>query len=233
MYFNCQIYLQRKKKMTAIFFGSIGTITDTSELQRQAFNRAFALHNLDWQWSREEYMNLLEKSGGQQRIEEYAKSMGQSVDAAAIHYSKSEIFQNVLHEKPLVARPGVVDVMRKAKQNGLKLALVTGTSEQNVLSMLEALRNEIDANDFDLVLNSSKVEHPKPAKDAYVVALRELNQMPDSCVAIENNVDGLESAKSAGLACIAFPDENTARHNFKTADLQVSRLDFELLQRFL
>lgn len=219
--------------MSAIFFGSIGTIADTSEMQRQAFNQAFALHNLDWQWSREEYASLLEKSGGQQRIEEYAKSMGQSVDAAAIHHSKFEIFQNVLHEKPLAARPGVVDVMQKAKQNGLKLALVTGTSEQNVLSMLEALRSEIDANDFDLVLNASKIEHPKPAKDAYAVALKELNQTPDSCVAIENNVDGLESAKAAGLACIAFPDENTARHNFKTADLQVSRLDFELLQKFL
>ncbi len=219
--------------MTAIFFGSIGTIADTSELQRQAFNRAFALYSLEWQWSREEYRSLLERSGGRQRIEEYAKSMGRSVDAAAIHRSKSEIFQKALHEKPLVARPGVVDVMQKAKQNGLKLALVTGTSEQNVLSMLEALRNEIDANDFDLVLNSSKIEHPKPAKDAYAVALRELNQTPNGCVAIENNVEGLESAKAAGLACIAFPDENTAHHNFKTADLQVSRLDFERVQRFL
>jgi len=219
--------------MSAIFFGSIGTIADTSELQRQAFNQAFVLHNLDWQWSREEYASLLEKSGGKQRIEEYAKSNGQSVDAAAIHHSKSEIFQNALHQEPLIARSGVVDVIRKAKQNGLKLALVTGTSEQNVLSMLEALHNEIDVNDFDLVLNSSKIKHPKPDKDAYIIALKELNQTPNSCVAIENNVDGLESAKSAGIACIAFPDENTAHHNFKTADLQVSQLDFELLQRFL
>jgi len=219
--------------MSAIFFGSIGTIADTSELQRQSFNQAFALHNLDWQWSREEYASLLEKSGGKQRIEEYAKLMGQSVDAAAIHHSKSEIFQNALHEEPIMARLGVVEVIQKAKQNGLKLALVTGTSEQNVLSMLAALRNEIDANDFDLVLNSSKIQYPKPDKEAYVVALKELNQAPSSCVAIENNVDGLESAKSAGLTCIAFPDQNTASHDFKDADLRVSQLDFELLQRFL
>ena len=219
--------------MSAIFFGSIGTIADTSELQRQSFNQAFALHNLGWQWSREEYMSLLEKSGGKQRIEEYAKLMGQSVDAAAIHHSKSEIFQNALHEEPIMARLGVVEVIQKAKQNGLKLALVTGTSEQNVLSMLAALRNEIDANDFDLVLNSSKIQYPKPDKEAYVVALKELNQAPSSCVAIENNVDGLESAKSAGLTCIAFPDQNTASHDFKDADLRVSQLDFELLQRFL
>lgn len=219
--------------MPEILFGSIGTIADTSELQRQAFNKAFALHDLDWQWSRTEYMSLLEKSGGTHRIKEYANSMGQSVDVSAIHRSKSEIFQKVLHDEPLKARLGVVDVIQKAKQNGLKLALVTGTSEQNVLSMLEALRNEIDANDFDLVLNSSKIQHPKPAKDAYEFALKELNQMPDSCVAIENNVDGLTAAKAAGLACIAFPDENTADHTFEGASLLVNHLDFEQLKRFL
>ena len=99
--------------------------------------------------------------------------------------------------------------------------------------MLQALRNEIDANDFDLVLNCSKVEYPKPAKDAYEFALRELNQIPDDCVAIENNVDGLISAKSAGLACIAFPDENTVDHTFDGASLLVKHLEFEQLQRFL
>ena len=55
--------------MPAILFGSIGTIADTSELQRQAFNKAFALHNLEWQWSRTEYISLLEKSGGTCRIQ--------------------------------------------------------------------------------------------------------------------------------------------------------------------
>ena len=36
--------------MSAILFGSISTIADTSELQRQAFNQAFKAHGLDWDW---------------------------------------------------------------------------------------------------------------------------------------------------------------------------------------
>jgi phosphoglycolate phosphatase-like HAD superfamily hydrolase len=63
--------------MSAILFGSIGTIADTSELQRQAFNQAFKAHGLDWCWDREEYLTLLEKSGGQKRIADYAGSTGQ------------------------------------------------------------------------------------------------------------------------------------------------------------
>jgi hypothetical protein len=92
-----------ERDMSAIFFGSIGTIADTSELQRQAFNQAFALHNLDWNWSREEYRALLEQSGGAQRIEDYARSRGQLVDAKAVHRSKSEIFQAPLRRDILWA----------------------------------------------------------------------------------------------------------------------------------
>ena len=219
--------------MPAILFGSISTVADTSERQRQAFNQAFALHHLDWEWSREEYVALLEKSGGRERIEEYAKSLGLSVDAEAVHSSKSKLFQKSLHEDPLQPRPGVVDVIEKAKQEGLKLALVTTTSEQNVLSMLKALRKDIASSDFDLVVSASDVKRSKPAKDAYDFALKELGQMPERCVAIEDNLGGLEAAKSAALACVAFPNQNTALHTFEKADLRVDHLDFEQLQQFL
>jgi HAD superfamily hydrolase (TIGR01509 family) len=219
--------------MSAILFGSIGAIAETSELQRLAFNQAFTLHKLDWQWSRDEYITLLEKSGGQNRVLDYAKSLGISVDAEAIHHSKSEIFQKLLQERPLEARSGVVEVMQMAKQSGLKLAFVTATSKQNVMSILEALKNEINESDFDLVVSASDIEHPKPAPDAYNFALKQLGQMPQSCVAVEDNFCGLEAAKAAGLACIAFPGENTAHHNFEAADLCVNRLDFKQLQQFI
>lgn len=50
--------------MTALLFGSIGTIADTSELQREAFNAAFLRHGLDWSWDRATYRALLTTAGG-------------------------------------------------------------------------------------------------------------------------------------------------------------------------
>jgi HAD superfamily hydrolase (TIGR01509 family) len=222
-----------ERKMSAIFFGSIGTIADTSELQRQAFNQAFVLHALDWNWSREEYRALLEKSGGAQRIENYARLRGQSVDAKAVHRSKSEIFQTSLRRDKLEPRLGLAKVIEEAKQNGLKLAWVTTTSKQNVDSIIDALQRDIDASVFDLVVSSSDVKHSKPARDAYDFAMKELAQTPNDCVAIENNLDGLKAAKTAGLACVAFPDENTVNHHFESANLLVNHLDFEQLQKVL
>lgn len=212
---------------SALLFGSIGTLADTSELQRQAFNQAFAQHNLDWHWSREDYILLLEKSGGRQRIKDYAKEKGESVDAEAIHLAKSEIFQQLMRSSGLQLRAGVKSTIRSAKQAGLKVALVTTTSERNVETMLDALGSEISPNVFDLVVTKLNVSQPKPAKDAYTFAMQELDQTPDSCVAIEDNVEGVQAAKAADIVCIAFPGENTAHYAFDEADARTDTLAFE------
>src|SRR6202012_5453641 len=82
--------------MPALVVGSISTVADTSELQRQAFNQAFAAHGLDWRWDQDQYRAMLSGNGGQARIAGYAQSRGQTVDAKAIHETKSRIFQEEL-----------------------------------------------------------------------------------------------------------------------------------------
>jgi len=39
----------------AILFGSIGTLIETSDLQRESFNEAFKEAGLDWYWDQEDY----------------------------------------------------------------------------------------------------------------------------------------------------------------------------------
>jgi HAD superfamily hydrolase (TIGR01509 family) len=219
--------------MSAILFGSIGTIADTSELQRQAFNQAFKAHGLNWCWNREEYLTMLEKSGGQQRIADYAGTTGQTVDAKAIHRSKSEFFQKNLTKSQLQPRFGVVETIQDAKSKGLKLALVTTTSQKNISLLIEALRPDIQATDFDLIVDASSVKQPKPDKAAYTFALEKLGETSGDCIAIEDNLGGVEAAIAAGLDCVAFPGENTAHHDFRKAQHLVDRLDANELQKFL
>jgi HAD superfamily hydrolase (TIGR01509 family) len=219
--------------MPAILFGSISTISDTSELQRQAFNQAFKAHGLDWYWNREEYLKMLENSGGQQRIADYANLMRQIIDAEAIHRSKSKFFQNSLTESQIKPRSGVVETIQGAKSNGLKIAFVTTTSQENISLLMEALHPSIQVTDFDLILNDSSVDRPKPDKAAYIFALEKLGEKSADCIAIEDNLGGIKAAVSAGLDCIAFPNENTANHDFQHAQHLVDRLDFNELQQFL
>lgn len=211
--------------MSALLFGSISTIADTSELQREAFNRAFTEHGLDWVWDREQYRSLLGSIGGQNRVTDYARSLNQTVDAAAIYDTKSRLFQDSLAAAKVQVRPGVVDAITAAKRAGTKVAFVTCTSPQNVSALLAALSPALSADDFDLVVDASVVQARKPDKAAYVYAVTALGERAEDCVAIEDNLGGVQAAAAAGLRCVAFPNANTATQHFPMAHARVTELN--------
>jgi HAD superfamily hydrolase (TIGR01509 family) len=216
--------------MPAILFGSIGAVAETSELQRAAFNEAFKTHGLDWDWSQAEYRELLEKSGGEDRIAEFAKSRGEDVDAAAIYATKSENFSRNLADAAPGPRDGVVEVIDAARESGFQVGLVTTTSRDNVEALGVAIEPTLDLNKFDLVVDKSEVEKPKPDAGAYTYAIEKLGLRPDQCVAIENNLDGVSAAKAAGIAVVAYPGEDNADHDFAAADERVDHLSFDRLR---
>lgn len=212
--------------MPAILFGSISTIADTSELQRDAFNRAFGDHGLGWHWDRERYVAMLGSNGGANRVTEYARSVGQDVDADAVHRSKSEWFRRLLRENPPPLRLGVAETISAARRNGQRVALVTTTSSQNVAALVEALAPQLGDQPFDLLVDSGQVEKPKPDGAAYTFALSRLGESAEACVAIEDNVGGVDSAREAGIAVVAFPNQNTTGQDFGAAAQRVDRLEY-------
>ncbi len=215
--------------MPALLFGSISTLADTSELQRNAFNQAFAEHGLDWQWSQEEYRSLLGSNGGADRIAAYAKSRGESVDAAAVHATKSKIFQETLATSEVEARPGVVETIHEAKQAQYRLGFVTTTSSDNVSAIFAALAPDVTPGDFDVVVSAADVPAGKPDPAAYEWALKELGEIAAECIAVEDNAGGAQAAAAAGITCVAFPNENTAGLDFGSAKPAGDRLNFDRL----
>ncbi|GAA4696440.1 HAD-IA family hydrolase [Nocardioides nanhaiensis] len=200
--------------MTAVLFGSISTLADTSEIQRDAFNRAFAEHGLDWTWDQEEYAGLLGSNGGRDRVADYAASRGEQVDADAVHATKSRFYQETLRSTDVQPRAGVVETFRAAKEQGHKVGLVTTTSGENIAALGDALAQVLPFGEFDVVVDQSKVEARKPDAAAYTYALEQLGETADDAVAIEDNLGGVESAKAAGVPVVAFPNGNTVTHDF-------------------
>jgi HAD superfamily hydrolase (TIGR01509 family) len=131
-----------------------------------------------------------------------------------VHALKSEIFQRLLSESTVSPRPGVVDVVTEAKNNHHKVGFVTTTSQGNIDALLAALQPHISAEMFDLIVDREAVEAAKPNAAAYVFALEQLGERADSAVAIEDNVGGVAAAVTAGIHCIAFPNENTDKSEF-------------------
>jgi beta-phosphoglucomutase-like phosphatase (HAD superfamily) len=125
-----------------ILFGSIGTLVETSDLQREAFNEAFAEAGLDWHWDAQTYRRLLQKPGGQARIERFAAERGETVDASALHRRKTVLFDTEIKEGSLDLREGVAEVVSFTRDAGTKLGFVTTTSRENVEATLAATTAE-------------------------------------------------------------------------------------------
>jgi beta-phosphoglucomutase-like phosphatase (HAD superfamily) len=213
----------------AILFGSIGTLVETSEIQRKAFNQAFSEAGLDWIWAPDEYNTMLKKSGGINRINDYATFRGIGVNAHELHTRKTEIFDNMMNEETTTLRPGVVNLIIYAIDNDIQLGFVTSTSEKNIDAIFMSLNGQIKRSDFNFIGNDKIVSQPKPSSEIYLKALSELNLSADECIAIEDTEVSMRSAIDANLKCIAFPGALAHDNNFSNAHLVTYDLSPKLL----
>jgi len=212
-----------------LLFGSIGTLAETSEWQREAFNRAFEQAGLDWQWDQKTYRSLLRISGGKNRVALYAASVGATIDAAQVHDLKTRIYNGMLAERPLTPRPGVGPVVDWAAQNGIALGLASTTSRENIDALFHALKAHISRGKFTYVGDRSRVAKTKPAPDIYLDALAATGLTPADCLAIEDTKESLDAARNAGIQVIAFPGENSAGHEFSTAAANTDSLSPDVI----
>ena len=219
------------KYYKALLFGSIGSIVETSEIQRKSFNKAFKQYGLDWNWTKREYSNLLNKSGGQDRISRYAKKSNKIVNSAYLRNLKTKIFNNYLKKNQLKLRPGVKNLILFCKKEKIKLAFVSSTSTNNINAILYSLRNSINKQDFSFVGNSKLVKKFKPNPAIYLLALKKLKLKANDCLAIEDTQESLNSAKRAKIKCIIFPGKFHSSKKFIGAYKKVYRLNKDIILR--
>ena len=219
------------KYYKALLFGSIGSIVETSEIQRKSFNKAFKQYGLDWNWTKREYSNLLNKSGGKDRISRYAKKNKEIVNSTYLRNLKTKIFNNYIKKNQLKLRPGVKNLILFCKKEKIKLAFVSSTSTNNINAILYSLRNSINKEDFSFVGNSKLVKKFKPNPAIYLLALKKLKIKANDCLAIEDTQESLNSAKRAKIKCIIFPGKFHSSRKFSGALKKVYRLNKNIILR--
>ena len=207
-----------KMNIRAIIFGSIGTLVETSDLQRQSFNQAFKEANLNWNWDNKLYQKLLSQSGGRNRIKNYATDQGISVDAKYLHQRKTEIYNKCLKEQNVQPRPGVETLIQYARSKKMLLGFATTTSEANIKAIFFALGNRIRRNHFDFIGSDTVVKKTKPSPDIYKKTLSSLKVNSHECLAIEDTEISMQSALAAGIRCVAFPGANALGDDFSGAE---------------
>lgn len=209
----------------ALVFDVDGTLAETEELHREAFNEAFTERGLGWRWGRTLYRDLLRTTGGRERILDYAVRVGAHVDAAAIHRRKTAIYNERIGAGRIALRPGVPELFALARRNGWAMAIATTTSRPNVMSLLEATLGRQSIDWFASIRTGEDVRAKKPDPEVYDRVLSVLGLPACDCVAFEDSANGLRAAHAAGLRTIVTPSLYSAEDDFTGADLVVATLD--------
>jgi HAD superfamily hydrolase (TIGR01509 family) len=218
--------------LDALIFDLDGTLVDTEELHRRAFNQAFQEFDLGWNWDLDLYADLLSVSGGAPRIARYidrlALSPAEKTElrrlVAALHRTKTRIFGELLAAGTARPRAGVARLLGESRAAGLRVAVVTSSAAENALALVTAaLGPELAASVMALV-SAEQVARRKPAPDLYELALATLRVPAASCVAFEDSANGVAAAKAAGLYTVATPSRWTIGQDFAQADLLIPSL---------
>jgi HAD superfamily hydrolase (TIGR01509 family) len=181
-----------------------GTMAETEEFHRRAFNEAFSHFDLPWSWDVATYSKLLRIAGGRERIRHFWESLPEDrFDLSdrhinELHRFKTRRYAELVGSGACGLRPGVADLILRARNGRLRLAIVTTTSRDNIGALLKQNLGPDWNRNFDVIVSGEDVPNKKPEPDAYHAALSALGLPAVSCLAIEDSRNGLVAAASAG-----------------------------------
>ena len=212
--------------LKALIFDVDGTLAETErDGHRVAFNAAFRELGLDWVWDVDLYGKLLAVTGGKERIryfvEHFQPNFVKPTDfddlVLSLHQTKTRHYVQLLERGGIPLRPGVARLLREARESGLRLAVATTTSPDNVTALLRHSLAPDAESWFEVIAAGDIVPAKKPAPDIFLWALDKLGLEASDCLAFEDSENGLKSSLGASLKTVVTVSDYTAGQDFSGA----------------
>lgn len=211
--------------LKALIFDVDGTLADTENAHRRAFNAAFRDVGLDWHWDESLYASLLDVTGGKERLQYYwglvdpDEAGGRQVRKTieAVHAIKTRHYDALVGAGQLPLRPGILRLVHEARAARMPLAIATTTTPNNIDALLRTPLGSDWRSLFATVCHAGTVRNKKPAPDVYLAALAALGLPGEHCLAIEDSENGLRAALAAGIPTVVTPTAYTLGHQFSAA----------------
>lgn len=220
-------------ELQALLFDVDGTLSDTErDGHRVAFNMTFDEAGLDWNWSENLYGELLAVTGGKERIRFYLEKFNTTFEkpdnydqfVKDLHAAKTKFYTQLMGEGKIPLRTGVERLINEAREVGMRMAVVTTTTPENVTALLTNTLGPDSESWFEVIAAGDIVPAKKPAPDIYDWALEQMSLKPEQAIAFEDSYNGILSSVAANLRTIVTINEYTKNDDFSQAELVLNHM---------
>jgi HAD superfamily hydrolase (TIGR01509 family) len=188
--------------LKAIIFDMDGVLVMSNKYNWQSFRTVWKKHGIELPVANNEHRKKYLGRSLKDQIalvkEEYGFKGKLDVDA----FSKEALeIQLEIMKHELVRNEDALKLIKIAKKNKIKVAVATSSTKVRTEKMLELLGI---SDELDVLVTAEDVHAHKPFPDVYLETAKLLDVNPSECIVIEDALNGILSAKSAGMKVIGF-----------------------------
>ena len=204
--------------LRAIIFDFDGLVVDTETAIFQAWCEVYTAHGQELELST--YAECVGSDHGQfDPMAHLDGLLGESLDWDMLEPRKQARIVELLNDQETL--PGVRELLAEAAEKGVPCAVASSSSLDWVGGWLDRLGL---GDRFGVVRTRDHVERIKPHPDLFLAAVEQLGIAPHEAVVLEDSVHGLQAARTAGIHCVAVPNQITAAGDFSGASRLLSSL---------
>ncbi|HIP23000.1 MAG TPA: hypothetical protein EYG79_05315 [Rhodobacteraceae bacterium] len=218
--------------LQALIFDVDGTVAETADLHRAAFNRAFAEHGLSWHWDREIFSQLAPVEFSLPKLRLFSVAMRRSgqgnvpphSELAKLAKRKAQFFCQLVREGAAHLRPGVARLMQEALHEGLSIGAVSTSSRAETQALLIAVLGFHNLHWITSLKTAEDAHVPAAERSLYKAVLDDFDIVGRRAFAIDDSASGALAATRNGIPVLAAPSMYTASNRFECATLTLSDL---------